>query len=49
MLASKEVAEALAVQGVVTVQSAPEQALPFFKAELHKHLRLVKSSGASVD
>ncbi|GHC94266.1 hypothetical protein GCM10007320_46040 [Pseudorhodoferax aquiterrae] len=49
VLASKEVADALAAQGIVTVQNSPEQALPFFKAELEKHLRLVKASGASVD
>ena len=49
VLAHKEVTDALAAQGIVLIHNTPEQALPFFKAELEKHLKLVKASGASID
>jgi tripartite-type tricarboxylate transporter receptor subunit TctC len=49
VLAQKEVQDALAAQGIVIINSTPEQAAPFFKGELDKHLALVKKSGATAD
>ena len=49
VLASKDVQDTLAAQGISVIGGTPEQALPFFKTELDKHLKLVKLSGASVD
>jgi tripartite-type tricarboxylate transporter receptor subunit TctC len=49
VLAQKEVQDALAAQGIVVINSTPEQAVPFFKSELDKHAVLVKKSGATVD
>jgi len=49
VLAQKEVQDALAAQGIAVINSTPEQAAPFFKAELEKHAVLVKKSGATAD
>lgn len=49
VLAQKDVQDALAAQGITVIASAPEQAVPFFKAELDKHAALVKKSGATAD
>jgi tripartite-type tricarboxylate transporter receptor subunit TctC len=49
VMAQKEVQTALAAQGITAIGSAPEQAVPFFKAELDKHTVLVKRSGATVE
>lgn len=49
VVASSEVQQALAAQGIATIMSPPDQAVGFFKAELDKHLVLVKRSGATVD
>lgn len=49
VLGTKEVQDALAAQGIVVIGSAPDAAAPFFKAELDKHAKLVKQSGASLD
>ena len=49
VLAQKEVQDALAAQGIVVINSTPEQALPFFKSELEKHAALVKKSGATAE
>ena len=48
-LATSEVQEALAAQGITPIGSTPEQAAPFFKTELDKHVGLVKKSGASLE
>ena len=48
-LASPEVQETFAAQGVVIVGSTPETAAQFFRTELDKHSRLVKRSGASLE
>ena len=49
VLAGKDVQDTLAAQGIAVIGGTPEQALPFFRSELEKHLKLVKLSGASVD
>lgn len=49
VLASKDMQDTLAAHGIALIGGTPEQALPFFKTELDKHLKLVKLSGASVD
>ena len=48
-VASPEVQQAFAAQGIATIMSTPEQTPAFFKAELEKHLALVKKSGATID
>ena len=48
-LALKEFQEAFAAQGLPAVGSTPESAAQFFQAELDKHAKLVKSSGAALD
>lgn len=49
VLASKEVLDALTAQGIAVIGGSPEQAEPFFRAELDKHTKLVQKSGATVD
>jgi len=49
VLSQKDVQEALAAQGIAVMDSPPEKAAPFFKAELDKHEALVKKSGATAD
>ena len=46
-LALKEVQDALANMGVITVGSTPEAATQFFQTELDKHASLIKRSGAT--
>lgn len=48
-LATKEVQDALAAQGISVIGTGPEQALPFFKTEQEKHAKLVKQSDATID
>ncbi|WP_342131040.1 Bug family tripartite tricarboxylate transporter substrate binding protein [Hydrogenophaga sp. OTU3427] len=48
-VSSTEVQQAFAAQGIATIVSTPEQTVGFFKAELDKHLALVKKSGATAD
>lgn len=45
-LATKDVQDKLAAQGITVLHGTPEQALPFFKSELAKHAKLVRLSGA---
>ncbi|NML19076.1 tripartite tricarboxylate transporter substrate binding protein [Azohydromonas caseinilytica] len=49
VLAQKDVQDALAQQGITVINGTPEQAGPFFKAELDKHAKLVRQSGATAD
>jgi tripartite-type tricarboxylate transporter receptor subunit TctC len=49
VLAHKEVQDALAAQGIAVINSTPEEAVPFFKAEMEKHAALVKKSGATAE
>ena len=48
-LASPEVQDIFAAQGIVIVGSTPEAATPFFRTELDKHAQLVKRSGATLE
>ena len=48
-LATPEVQEVFTAQGLVAVGSTPESATQFFRAELDKHARLVKKSGATLE
>ena len=48
-LASPEVQEVFAAQGLLAVGSAPDAASTFLQSELDKHTRLVKRSGATLD
>ena len=48
-LASPEVQEVFAAQGLLAVGSAPDAASSFLQSELDKHTRLVKRSGATLD
>jgi tripartite-type tricarboxylate transporter receptor subunit TctC len=48
-LATKQVQDALAAQGIVIIGSGPDVALQFFKTELEKHTKLVKQSGATAE
>jgi tripartite-type tricarboxylate transporter receptor subunit TctC len=48
-LASREVQDAFAAQGLVAVDSTPAHSVEFFQSELDKHTRLVKQSGAALD
>lgn len=45
-LATKDVQDNLAAQGITLLSGTPEQAMPFFKSELDKHAKLVRLSGA---
>ncbi|MES2361353.1 MAG: tripartite tricarboxylate transporter substrate binding protein [Pseudomonadota bacterium] len=45
-LATKDVQDKLAAQGITVLNGTPEQAVPFFKSELAKHAKLVQLSGA---
>lgn len=49
VLGQKEVQDALAAQGIAVINSTPEEAVPFFKAEMEKHAALVKKSGATAE
>lgn len=49
VLAQKEVQDALAVQGIAVIHKTPEEAVPFFRAELDQHAVLVKKSGATAE
>ncbi|WP_026355260.1 Bug family tripartite tricarboxylate transporter substrate binding protein [Massilia niastensis] len=48
-LASKEVQDGLATQGIVIIGNTPDKAAAFFQSELVKHAKLVKQSGASLE
>lgn len=48
-MAPKEVQDNFLAQGFTLTMSTPEQTRPFFEAELEKHGKLVKRSGAVVD
>jgi tripartite-type tricarboxylate transporter receptor subunit TctC len=48
-LSSPEAKTALSAQGLTIVDTGPEQAPAFFQAELAKHQKLVKQSGATLD
>lgn len=48
-LASPEAQSALVAQGLTVLQTRPDQAPAFFQAELAKHQKLVKQSGATLD
>ena len=48
-LAAPEVREMFAAQGITAVGSAADPASAFLQAELEKHTKLVKSSGATID
>lgn len=45
-LASREVQDSLAAQGITMLNIAPDQAEAFFRGELDKHAKLVRRSGA---
>lgn len=45
-LATRQVQDALAAQGIVIIGSGPDAAPEFFRTELEKHAKLVKQSGA---
>jgi hypothetical protein len=49
VLAQKEVQDGLAALDITVINSTPEQAAPFFEAELDKHAALVKKSGATAE
>lgn len=49
VLSTKEVARALAAQGIAVIANTPEEAAAFFESELEKHAALVKQSGAAAD
>lgn len=49
VLSNKDVQDTLAAQGITVIGGTPEQAVPFFKAELEKHTKLVQQSGATAD
>ena len=48
-LASPEAQTALVGQGLMVLEKGPEAAPAFFQAELVKHQKLVKQSGATLD
>lgn len=48
-LATREVQETLAAQGVATVGSSPQAATRFIAGEMDKHSELVKRSGATLE
>ncbi|MEJ8294262.1 tripartite tricarboxylate transporter substrate binding protein [Delftia tsuruhatensis] len=48
-LASPEARAALAAQGLVLLDTGPDAAPAFFQAELAKHQKLVRESGATID
>jgi tripartite-type tricarboxylate transporter receptor subunit TctC len=48
-LDSKEVRAGLAEQGIAVIGNTPAQAAQFFQAELAKHAKLVKRSGAFLE
>lgn len=48
-LATPEVQEVFAAQGLIAVGSAPDAAARFFRSELDKHAKLVKRSGATIE
>lgn len=48
-LATQEVQESLASQGIMVIGSEPDVAAQFFKTELDKHTKLVKQSGARLE
>ncbi|MEJ8848781.1 tripartite tricarboxylate transporter substrate binding protein [Variovorax rhizosphaerae] len=48
-IASPEAQTVLAAQGLTVLNMGPEQAPAFFQAELVKHQKLVKQSGATLD
>jgi tripartite-type tricarboxylate transporter receptor subunit TctC len=48
-LASPEAQNAIAGQGLMILRTGPEAAPAFFQAELTKHQKLVKQSGATLD
>ena len=48
-LAAPEVKELFATQGITAIGSAADPGSAFLQAELEKHTRLVKSSGATLD
>lgn len=48
-MASKEVHDSFQAQGFTLTSTTPEQTRPFFEAELEKHKKLVKRSGAVAD
>jgi tripartite-type tricarboxylate transporter receptor subunit TctC len=49
VLATREVQETLAAQGIAIIGSTPDDAANFFQSELSKHAKLVKQSGATLD
>ena len=49
VMADKGVQDLMAAQGIVPVDIGPQQAAPFFHAEMDKHAKLVKKSGATLD
>jgi tripartite-type tricarboxylate transporter receptor subunit TctC len=48
-LATKEVQEAMAAQGMKPIGSTPEAALQLFQSDLAKYAKVVKESGARID
>jgi len=48
-IASPEAQTVLAAQGLTVLNMGPDQAPAFFQAELVKHQKLVKQSGATLD
>lgn len=48
-LMEKSVQETLSAQGITVIASDPPAAAAFFQAELDKHVKLVKQSGAKLD
>ena len=49
VLGEKEVQDAMAAQGIAPMNLDPAQSVGFFKADLEKHAKLVKQSGATLD
>ena len=49
VLGEKEVQDAMAAQGIAPMNLDAAQSVGFFKAELEKHAKLVKQSGATLD
>ena len=48
-LATPEVQEIFAAQGLISVGSSPDAATRFFRSEIDKHAKLVKRSGATIE
>ena len=48
-LATPEVQESLASQGIMVIGSEPDAVAQFFKTKLDKHTKLVKQSGARLE